>query len=196
MRSLLVCQHPRTTLNYADAKPKCRWLWLAFVWVWIAGEVRSADRLDVRVLSDATVIATVAPGKPGAPKETIAARKQGAAFSLLVQRIDTFGKVLMEERVGLPEAAFTSLWELIERHELRTLTPKPGSERADDYGERRLRLEWKGADATAAAAQHEIIWERAPAPEVEAKLKAVLANLGGLARQHAKRAQLYYFPTP
>lgn len=154
----------------------------------------SGEKLAATELSDGQIQLTVSPGKPGSPSESILAGKLDGAFFLLVKRVDNSGKVLEEERAELPEPAFVQLWDLVERNGLRAIAIKPGKEQISDFGEMRLRLEWKKAANDATPDNHEVIWTQPLSTQQQEKLDSVFAQLGTLAKDHAKKVQLHYFP--
>lgn len=177
------------------ARPRGLLAWLALLCLVAAScKVNSADRLAPKDVEEATIVASITPGKPGAPQEVVSLVKRSGSCSLTVQRIDNSGKTLGEARASLVETSFAAVWDLIERHELRTMTPKPGQEKAFDFGERRLRLEWRKTGHDGPVSRHELRWDQPLAHEQDRKVKAVLSQLANLAKQHAPATPLYYFP--
>ncbi|MEI6780699.1 MAG: hypothetical protein WCQ21_07240 [Verrucomicrobiota bacterium] len=157
---------------------------------------RAADpeaKLPLGELSEVRIVATVTPGKPGAPSESISAAKDAEGFSLRVARIEDSGSPLRQEHIDLPKPAFDKLWQEIERQDIRNLAITAEKQRSFDFGERRLCVEWKRAGAKVAQ-KRDLVWIQPLQKDQRRRVEAIFSSLNALRAEYARKVPLYYFP--
>jgi hypothetical protein len=126
------------------------------------------------------VAITVAGGKPGAPTETVALSLSDGKHTISIERALP-GKAVEMETQDISADEFSAIWGLIERHKFRTWLPEEKPEVVFDFGERRLRIEWR-PPATRNALVHDVSWIR-PIQHEEAA-KELTSAIGVLAMKH------------
>jgi hypothetical protein len=137
---------------------------------------------------NATVLAVITPGKPGAPSEEIEVRKVGTEVTLRVTRRAP-GQPLQEQRHRIQVEDLRPVWEA--SLPLFGWSPRTIADAAD-FGERRLRLERSRGEGTPEV--WEVAWT-APLTDDRA-VSSLLGRLAGLAEHRSPELPLHYFPTP
>lgn len=136
------------------------------------------------------IVVEITPGKPGAPTERVRVEKRHASTTVRAERVDDAGKVTQAQEAPIPASDFQSVWDIVEREDLKTFRPQETGGRVFDFGERRLRLEWQSnRDATPTV--HEVVWIKPLANE--RKIARLITRLTELAQRHAPRVPLAYF---
>ncbi len=143
---------------------------------------------DAALPVPAEIVASITPGKPGAPTETVKASWDGKSGTLAVRR-GSEGAVAEEAQAMLSEAEYRKLWEIVRANNLQHFQPAKREGQVFDFGERRLEIVAGGA-----AARTAVQWET-PLTN-ESKVDPLLRELSRLAGQKAASVSLAYFPRP
>lgn len=173
--------------------PARRTVALAVLAVVSASCVRAAP---IAKLPDRAVIeASIAPGKPGAPVETISV-SYGDAKPILTVKRGAPGEVETKQTAPLTLAEFENLWRTVNANRLTEFAPKTVKGSTFDFGERTLKLDFrvseKGKEANDGKTYNSVSWTSTISNENA--VKPLLKGLSALAAKHCKKVPLYYFP--
>jgi hypothetical protein len=141
------------------------------------------------------IAASIAPGKPGAPVETISVSYEAAKASITVKRGEP-GAEETKETAALTVAEADDLWQIANANRLVEFAPKPVKGATFDFGERTLKLDFrvsaKGKEANDGKTYNSVSWTSSISNE--SAVKPMLSALSSLAAKHCKKTPLYYFP--
>lgn len=146
---------------------------------------------DPKRLLEGAIIFEVAGGEPGAPEEKLSLTLQGEEASLMAVISGPGPGRVRQERVAIAADSFWGLWQVIEEQRLRGWLPEQEPEVAFDYGERRLRIEWR-VPSIAKMQIHDVAWSGPiHADEGFQKLKKAAIEL---AQRHLKEVRPSFVP--
>lgn len=137
-----------------------------------------------------SVTAWIKMGEPGAPAEQVTvSRAKGVSKITVEQTPAKAGAKSVTATAEITDEEFAAVWSV--GGDLRTFLPKPEADHTDDFGTRRVRVEWQ-FKTDPQLQIHDVSWaneikNRGPAEKLH-------KELGRLAAKHLKEPKLLTFP--
>jgi hypothetical protein len=153
------------------------------------GSARSEDRQPAaQAALDFSVAVSWESGEPGSPRETITVSSTPAGRSLIEIQKTTSGATQKDSQT-LSQNDVQRVWRIITDKKLREWLPQEKNGETYDFGEQRLRIEWRTRGVSKPQV-HETAWAR----EIEnsERLDVLLRELAGLARQRLQNVPSTY----
>ena len=139
-----------------------------------------AHAIEPTALEEARIAISIQPGEPGAPSEEIfVSLAKGKHF--LSFQVRSREKLTNDVVRPISAEEFLALWDLVKRHKLRAWLPDENPSDALDFGETRLRIEWRST-ATPKPLVHDVAWTQ-PLRNEE-PVKELIKGFSELAKRH------------